>query len=72
MALLDIPVPQMREGLQEVIIVEFQKKPGDAIKRDDILYSNVAAGCDQGLPMLTIPVQLCRESGLLALLGFSL
>lgn len=39
MALLDIPVPQMGEGLQEVIIVEFQKKPGDTIKRDDILYS---------------------------------
>lgn len=39
MALLDIVVPQMGEGLQEVIIVEFQKKPGDTIKRDDILYS---------------------------------
>lgn len=39
MAILDIVVPQMGEGLQEVIIVEFQKQPGDTIKRDDILYS---------------------------------
>jgi pyruvate/2-oxoglutarate dehydrogenase complex dihydrolipoamide acyltransferase (E2) component len=38
-AILDIPVPQMGEGLQEVIIVAFQKKPGDTVKRDDILYS---------------------------------
>ena len=39
MALLDIQIPQMGEGLQEVVIVGFQKKPGDRIKRDELIYS---------------------------------
>lgn len=39
MALMEIAVPQMGEGLQEVIILGFQKKPGDTIKRDEPLYS---------------------------------
>lgn len=39
MAILDITVPQMGEGLQEVIIVGFQKQPGDHVKRDELLYS---------------------------------
>jgi len=38
-ALLDVRVPQMGEGLQEVVIVGFHKKPGDAVKRDELLYS---------------------------------
>jgi pyruvate dehydrogenase E2 component (dihydrolipoamide acetyltransferase) len=29
----------MGEGLQEVVIVGFHKKPGDAVKRDELLYS---------------------------------
>ena len=39
MALLDIQIPQMGEGLQEVVIVGLQKKPGDYIKRDELIYS---------------------------------
>lgn len=39
MPLLDVLVPQMGEGLQEVVIVGFQKNPGDAVKRDELLYS---------------------------------
>src|SRR5256885_14647 len=38
-ALLEILIPQMGEGLQEVVIVGFQKKPGDYIKRDELIYS---------------------------------
>jgi len=38
-ALLEILIPQMGEGLQEVVIVGFQKKPGDPIKRDELIYS---------------------------------
>src|SRR5262245_47545719 len=38
-AIVDILVPQMGEGLTEVRILEFHKKPGDRVKRDEILYS---------------------------------
>jgi len=38
-ALVDVLIPQMGEGLQEVVIVGFQKKPGDRIKRDELIYS---------------------------------
>lgn len=39
MKLIDVLVPQMGEGLHEVRIVELQKKPGDTVRRDDLLYS---------------------------------
>lgn len=39
MAIQEIYIPQMGEGLQEVVIVGFQKQPGDRIKRDDLIYS---------------------------------
>lgn len=39
MATLEICVPQMGEGLQEVIIQQFLKKPGDWVKRDELLYN---------------------------------
>lgn len=39
MAIVDVPIPQMGEGLQEVIILGFHKQPGDFVKRDELLYS---------------------------------
>ena len=39
MALQELLIPQMGEGLQEVIIETFHKQPGDPIKRDEIIYS---------------------------------
>src|SRR5579883_1623343 len=39
MALQDIVVPQMGEGLQEVSVVAFHKEPGDMVRRDEPLYS---------------------------------
>jgi len=39
MATLEICVPQMGEGLQEVIIQQFLKKPGDRVKRDELIYN---------------------------------
>jgi len=39
MALQELLIPQMGEGLQEVIIETFHKQPGDTIARDEILYS---------------------------------
>src|SRR5580658_10355215 len=39
MATLEIRVPQMGEGLQEVIVHQFLKRPGDHVKRDELLYN---------------------------------
>ena len=39
MAVIDVFIPQMGEGLQEVCIVGFQKRPGDVVRRDEPLYS---------------------------------
>lgn len=39
MPIIDVLVPQMGEGLQEVLLVEFLKKPGDTIARDEPFYS---------------------------------
>ena len=39
MAIIDVPVPQMGEGLQEVIIQKFLKQPGDFVRRDELLYN---------------------------------
>lgn len=39
MAIVDVCVPQMGEGLTEVRILELQKQPGDRVRRDDLLYS---------------------------------
>lgn len=39
MPIVDVLVPQMGEGLQEVLVVEFFKKPGDTIRRDEPFYS---------------------------------
>lgn len=38
MPTIDVLVPQMGEGLHEVLIVEFQKKPGDRVHRDEPIY----------------------------------
>jgi pyruvate/2-oxoglutarate dehydrogenase complex dihydrolipoamide acyltransferase (E2) component len=39
MPIVEVLVPQMGEGLQEVLIVEFTKKPGDRIRRDETFYN---------------------------------
>lgn len=39
MPIVDVLVPQMGEGLQEVLLVEFLKKPGDRVTRDEPFYS---------------------------------
>lgn len=38
MPVISVRIPQLGEGLQEALLVEFLKKPGDAIKRDDPIY----------------------------------
>ncbi|XAL98753.1 2-oxo acid dehydrogenase subunit E2 [Phycisphaeraceae bacterium D3-23] len=39
MPIVPIRIPQLGEGLAEAILVEFIKKPGDVVKRDDPLYT---------------------------------
>jgi pyruvate/2-oxoglutarate dehydrogenase complex dihydrolipoamide acyltransferase (E2) component len=39
MPIVDIAVPQMGEGLQEVLVVALARQTGDRVRRDDVLYS---------------------------------
>ena len=38
MPILDVAVPQLGEGLQEVLIQKLLKKPGDLVERDEPIY----------------------------------
>ncbi len=38
MPVISVRIPQLGEGLQEALLVEFLKQPGDKIKRDDPIY----------------------------------
>lgn len=38
MPIISIRIPQLGEGLQEALLVEFIKSPGDQIKRDETIY----------------------------------
>ena len=38
MPIISVRIPQLGEGLQEALLVEFLKRPGDKIKRDDHIY----------------------------------
>jgi pyruvate/2-oxoglutarate dehydrogenase complex dihydrolipoamide acyltransferase (E2) component len=38
MPTVSIRIPQMGEGLQEALLVQFLKKPGDMVRRDEALY----------------------------------
>ncbi len=38
MPIVEVLVPQMGEGLHEVLIVEFAKQPGDTVHRDEPIY----------------------------------
>ncbi len=38
MPIISVRIPQLGEGLQEALLVDFLKQPGDSIKRDDPIY----------------------------------
>ena len=38
MRILDIRVPQMGEGLREVLILKLVKKAGEFVRRDEVIY----------------------------------
>ena len=38
MAIIDIKIPQLGEGLQEARLVEFLKQPGDRVERDECIF----------------------------------
>jgi pyruvate dehydrogenase E2 component (dihydrolipoamide acetyltransferase) len=39
MAIVDIKIPQMGEGLTEVRVLEFLKRPGDSVAKDELIYT---------------------------------
>ena len=39
MAIVSIKIPQLGEGLQEALLVEFLKQPGDSVGRDEPLFT---------------------------------
>jgi len=39
MPIVSVRIPQMGEGLQEVLLVDLLKKPGDRVKRDEPIYT---------------------------------
>jgi pyruvate dehydrogenase E2 component (dihydrolipoamide acetyltransferase) len=39
MAIVDIKIPQMGEGLTEVRLLQFLKQPGDSVQRDELIYT---------------------------------
>ena len=38
MPVISVRIPQLGEGLQEALLVDFLKKPGDTVKRDEPIY----------------------------------
>lgn len=38
MPVISVRIPQLGEGLQEALLVEFLKKPGDPVRRDEPIY----------------------------------
>ncbi len=38
MPIISVRIPQLGEGLQEALLVEFLKQPGDVVKRDEPIY----------------------------------
>ncbi len=38
MPVISVRIPQLGEGLQEALLVEFLKQPGDSVKRDEPIY----------------------------------
>lgn len=39
MPVISVRIPQLGEGLQEALLVDFLKKPGDSVKRDEPIYT---------------------------------
>ena len=38
MPIISVRIPQLGEGLQEALLVDFLKQPGDSVKRDEPIY----------------------------------
>ncbi len=38
MPVISVRIPQLGEGLQEALLVEFLKSPGDLVERDEPIY----------------------------------
>ena len=58
MALIEVKVPQLSESVAEATLLQWHKKPGDAIERDDNL---IDVETDKGLRRLLPPRPLYQR-----------
>ena len=74
MAVLDVVVPQMGEGLREVLILRHLKKPGGFVKRDEPLYAMETdkAAMDVESPHEGILIEWLAEEGDVLAVGASI
>lgn len=71
MAIVEVFVPQMGEGLTEVRILELQKQPGERVQRDELLYSMETdkATLDVEAPFDGILTEWLTETGAILAVG---
>ena len=71
MPVVSVRIPQMGEGLQEALLVEFLKKPGDTVKRDEPIYvmETDKATTDVESPYDGVLVEWTAETGTVLPIG---
>ena len=71
MAIVEVFVPQMGEGLTEVRILELQKQPGERVQRDELLYSMETdkATLDVEAPFDGVLAEWLTEAGAILAVG---
>ena len=71
MPVVSVRIPQMGEGLQEALLVEFLKNPGDAVKRDEPIYvmETDKATTDVESPYDGVLVEWTAETGTVLPIG---
>ena len=63
---ISVRIPQLGEGLQEALLVEFLKNPGDSINRDDPIYvteTDKATSMWHGWLFMTFVTMFCQAIG---------
>ena len=71
MPIISIRIPQLGEGLQEALLQDFLKKPGDKVKRDEPIYvmETDKATTDVECPYDGTIVEWTVESGVVLEIG---
>ncbi len=71
MPVISVRIPQLGEGLQEALLVEFLKQPGDMVKRDEPIYvmETDKATTDVESPYMGKLVEWTVETGTVLAIG---